>query len=55
MFLNKIKMITKKANLFRVINNLYFNKDQEDYAKMLCKNSFSDKVFLDAIQASYSA
>ena len=26
-------------------SNLYFNKAQEDYASLLCKNTFADKVF----------
>ena len=26
-------------------SNLYYNQDQEDYARMLCENSFADKIF----------
>ena len=40
-----VKAIKKQAETLWHTSNLYYNQNQEEYANMLCKNSFADKVF----------
>ena len=40
-----VKAIKKQAETLWNTSNLYYNQNQEEYANMLCKNSFADKVF----------
>ena len=40
-----VKALKKQAETLWHTSNLYYNQNQEEYASMLCKNSFADKVF----------
>ena len=40
-----VKALKKQAETLWHTSNLYYNQNQEEYANMLCKNSFADKVF----------
>ena len=40
-----VQTLKEQAEKLWHTSNLYLNKDQEDYAKLLCDNSFADKVF----------
>ncbi len=40
-----IKALKKQANQLWHVSNLYTIRKQEEFAKLLCKNSFADKVF----------
>ncbi len=40
-----IKALNGQSKKLWHTSNLYFNKDQEKYAKSLCQNSFAEKVF----------
>ncbi len=40
-----IKALQKQSKKLWHTSNLYFNKNQEAYAKLLCKHSFAEKVF----------
>ena len=40
-----VKALQNQAETLWHTSNLYYNKNQEEYAKMLCKKSFADKVF----------
>jgi acetylornithine/N-succinyldiaminopimelate aminotransferase len=52
-----VKKLQNQAEKLWHISNLYYNSEQEDYAKILCDNSFADKIFFtnsgaEAIEAS---
>ena len=40
-----VKVLQNQSQLLWHTSNLYYNQDQEDYARMLCENSFADKIF----------
>ena len=40
-----VKALQKQSAKLWHTSNLYFNKNQEEYAKLLCKHSFAEKVF----------
>jgi Ornithine/acetylornithine aminotransferase len=40
-----VKTLRKQSLKLWHTSNLYFNKSQEEYAKLLCKYSFAEKVF----------
>ena len=40
-----VRKLQNQASLLWHTSNLYFNQEQEDYAKLLCQNSFADKIF----------
>ena len=40
-----VKKLQDQASRLWHTSNLYFNSEQEEYAKILCQNSFADKVF----------
>ena len=40
-----VESLKKQAENLWHTSNLYFNSKQEEYAKMICLNSFADKVF----------
>tara|TARA_B100000700_G_scaffold331327_1_gene463180 strand:+ start:3442 stop:4623 length:1182 start_codon:yes stop_codon:yes gene_type:complete len=40
-----VDVLTHQAQKLWHTSNLYFNKDQEEYAELLCNNSFAEKVF----------
>ena len=40
-----VKKLKSQADKLWHTSNLYFNSEQEEYAKILCSNSFADKVF----------
>ena len=40
-----IKALNKQSHKLWHTSNLYFSNDQEEYAKLLCKYSFAEKVF----------
>ncbi len=40
-----VKALRDQSSKLWHTSNLYFNKNQEDYAELLCKHSFADKVF----------
>ncbi len=42
---NIVKALKKQAEILWHTSNLYYNKNQEDYAHKLCSNTFADKVF----------
>ena len=52
-----VKKIQYQAEKLWHTSNLYYNSEQENYAKMLCDNSFAEKIFFtnsgaEAIEAS---
>jgi acetylornithine/N-succinyldiaminopimelate aminotransferase len=40
-----VKALQNQSTKLWHSSNLYFNQNQEEYAKLLCENSFADKVF----------
>ena len=40
-----VKKLQKQASKLWHTSNLYYNSEQEDYANILCSNSFAEKVF----------
>ena len=40
-----VKKLQEQASKLWHTSNLYYNSEQENYAKVLCENSFADKVF----------
>ena len=40
-----VKALKNQASKLWHTSNLYFNKNQENYAQMLCENSFAEKIF----------
>ena len=40
-----IEALNKQSSKLWHTSNLYFSKKQEEYAKLLCDNSFAEKVF----------
>lgn len=40
-----VKVLKKQSSLLWHTSNLYYNQKQEDYARLLCKYSFGEKVF----------
>ena len=40
-----VKKLKDQASKLWHTSNLYFNSEQEEYAKILCQNSFAEKVF----------
>ena len=40
-----VKALQKQSAKLWHTSNLYFNKDQEEYARLLCMHSFAEKVF----------
>ena len=40
-----VKKLQSQASKLWHTSNLYFNSEQEEYAKILCQNSFAEKVF----------
>ena len=42
---NLVKALKKQSEKLWHTSNFYFNTSQENYAKLICKNSFADKVF----------
>ena len=41
-----VKKLQDQASKLWHTSNLYFNSEQEEYAKILCQNSFAEKIFL---------
>ena len=40
-----VKKLQDQSSRLWHVSNLYYNSEQEEYAKILCKNSFAEKVF----------
>ena len=40
-----VSILKKQSELLWHTSNLYYNSNQEEYAKILCINSFAEKVF----------
>ena len=40
-----VKVLQKQASMLWHTSNLYYSSQQEDYAKILCQNSFAEKIF----------
>ena len=40
-----VKALKKQASMLWHTSNIYYSSQQEDYAKILCQNSFAEKIF----------